>query len=114
MKNYIFNHYSENFLRMSFPAASAPAEQVIPQVIPQVTTQVEALLLVMNRELSRTEIQEKLKLTDKKNFKENYLKPALEQHLIVLTIPDKPKSSLQKYRLTTKGKTLKMQKPDNQ
>jgi hypothetical protein len=61
----------------------------------------------MHGDLSRSEIQEKLKLTDKKNFKENYLKPALEQVLIVMTIPDKPNSSLQKYRLTTKGKSLK-------
>ncbi len=76
------------------------------QVTPQVTPQVEALLAVMHGDLSRSEIQE-LKLTDKKNFKENYLKPALEQVLIVMTIPDKPNSSLQKYRLTTKGKSLK-------
>jgi ATP-dependent DNA helicase RecG len=99
--------FSENFLRMSFPAASAPVEQVAPQVAPQVTPQVEALLSVVHGDLSRTEIQEKLKLTDKKNFKENYLKPALEQDLIVMTIPDKPNSSLQKYRLTNKGKSLK-------
>jgi ATP-dependent DNA helicase RecG len=99
--------FSENFLRMSFPAASAPVEQVAPQVAPQVTPQVEALLSVVHGDLSRTEIQGKLKLTDKKNFKENYLKPALEQDLIVMTIPDKPNSSLQKYRLTNKGKSLK-------
>lgn len=41
------------------------------QVTHQVTPQVVALLLVMEGELSRTEIQEKLKLTDRKNFAEN-------------------------------------------
>jgi hypothetical protein len=63
----------------------------------------------MNSELSRTEIQDKLKLKDKKNFNENYLRPALVWDLIEMTIPVKPRSSLQKYRLTLKGKTLKLQ-----
>lgn len=84
-------------------------EQDAEQVTPQVTPQVEALLSVMNRELSRTEIQEILNLTDKKNFTENYLKPALEWDLIEMTVPDKPRSSLQRYRLTMKGKALKKQ-----
>lgn len=82
--------------------------QVTPQVTPRLTPQVEALLSVMQWDLSRTEIQDKLKLTDKKNFKENYLKPALEQDLVVMTIPDKPNSNLQKYSHTTKGKSLKV------
>jgi len=99
--------FSENFLRMTFPAASTPAEQATPQVAPQVTPQVEALLSVMNIELSRTEIQEILKLSDKKNFIENYLKLALEQELIAMTIPEKPNSRNQKYRLTPKGSVMK-------
>ena len=36
-----------------------------------------------------------------------YLKPALKQGLIEMTIPDKPNSPLQKYRLTALGKRLK-------
>ena len=41
------------------------------------------------------------------SFSDNYVQPALEMNLIELTIPDKPNSSRQKYRLTQKGKNIK-------
>ena len=50
--------------------------------------------------------QAKLRLKSQANFRERYLKPALEAGLIEMTIPDKPRSSRQKYRLTEKGRTL--------
>lgn len=43
---------------------------------------------------------EKLHLSHKPTFRHNYLLPALEQNLIEMTIPDKTKSRLQKYRKT--------------
>ena len=61
----------------------------------------------MDKELSRAEIQEKLQLADKKNLNEHYLYPALTLELIEMTIPDKPKSSKQKYRLTERGMIVK-------
>lgn len=53
--------------------------------------------------MSRQDIQEKLNLSDRKNLRDNYLKPALDLGLIEMTIPDKPNSRLQKYRLVNKG-----------
>jgi hypothetical protein len=42
-------------------------------------------------------------LTDRKSFRIAYLKPALAQGLVEYTLPDKPTSSQQRYRLTEKG-----------
>ena len=107
-----FFKFSSNFLRMTFPSAApvsdlADTPQVTPQVDLQVTPQVHKLIRLMDKELSRMEIQLKLKLSDRKNLNENYLLPALQQGLINMTIPDKPNSSKQKYRLTEKGTSLK-------
>ena len=62
---------------------------------------VEKLFYVLgNDTLSSNELMEKLHLSHKPTFRHNYLLPALEQNLIEMTIPDKPKSRLQKYRKT--------------
>jgi Fic family protein len=71
---------------------------------PQVTPQVERLLKTMVDEMSREEIQNALDLKDRKSFRDRYLKPALEEGLIEMMIPDKPNSRLQKYRLTDRGR----------
>jgi predicted transcriptional regulator len=53
---------------------------------------------------------EAMGLTGRDNFEKLYLRPALDAELIEMTIPDKPNSRLQKYRLTEKGKQLLKQK----
>jgi hypothetical protein len=49
-------------------------------------------------------MQNSLGLHDRKSFRERYLVPALAAAFIEMTIPDKPNSRLQKYRLTEKGR----------
>ena len=66
-----------------------------------------ALISNMSGELSRLEIQDKLNLSDKRNFNKNYLIPALELNLVEMTIPEKPNSRNQRYRLTVAGEELK-------
>ncbi|ABA89053.1 hypothetical protein Pcar_1812 [Syntrophotalea carbinolica DSM 2380] len=75
-----------------------------PQVRPQVTPQVSGLLTTIQGEMGREALQSALGLSDRKSFRERYLKPALADGLIEMTLPDKPNSRLQKYRLTAKGR----------
>jgi len=58
-------------------------------------------------EQSRSELMAAVALKHRNSFIKNYLKPALESGLIEMTIPDKPVSRLQKYRLTERGKSYK-------
>ena len=75
----------------------------------QVTGQVKQLILLCDNELSRSELMNLVQLKGRDNFEKLYLQPALKQNLIERTIPDKPKSKNQKYRLTKKGLELQKQ-----
>lgn len=73
----------------------------------QVTGQVEQLLLILaNDTLPREAIQKRLHLQSLSNFRERYLMPPLSAGLIEYTIPDKPNSRLQQYRITPKGQIV--------
>jgi Fic family protein len=87
-------------LRMILATVSTTA----PQVAPQVTPQVGELLAVIQGEMGREMLQSALGLSDRKSFRARYLRPALADGLIEMTIPDKPNSRLQRYRLTDKGR----------
>ena len=91
--------FIEFMLRMIFAALSDT-----PQVTPQVAPQVAALLKTLHGEMSRESIQNALGLSDRKSFRERYLNPAIAAGLIEMTIPEKPSSRLQTYRLTDKGR----------
>jgi len=45
-------------------------------------------------------------LRDRKHFKSVYLLPALALGVVEMTLPDKPRSSLQRYRLTSTGRAI--------
>ena len=81
--------------------------EVTPQVAGEVSGEVCKLLNILEKEpLGRVAMQSVLKLQSQANFRDRYLVPALETGLIERTIPDKPNSRLQKYRLTNKGRNL--------
>ena len=81
---------------------------VTPEVKPEVTPEVEKLLelMIKHTALSRSEVQELLQLKDEKNMRIRYISPALKNGWIELTVPDKPNSRLQKYRITEKGRSI--------
>lgn len=76
-----------------------------PEVTPEVTPEVR-LLSVLADEMTRQQLKEALRLKDDEHFRKAYLLPALQAGMIEMTIPDKPRSSKQKYRLTEKGRRL--------
>ena len=71
-----------------------------------VTPQVQRLLAAMDGELLRDELQARAGITDRKYFRIDFLTPAIEANLVEMTIPDKPNSSKQRYRLTASGSKL--------
>lgn len=83
----------------------AAVPQPTAEVTGEVTGEVARLIGVMTGELSRQELQRALGLKHEDHFREAYLKPALA--LVEMTRPDKPKSRLQRYRLTEMGRRLK-------
>ena len=44
--------------------------------------------------------------TNRSKFREAVINPLLDKGLLEMTIPDKPNSSKQKYRITPKGKEI--------
>ena len=81
----------------------ADSDQVTPEVTDQVTEQVR-LLRAMSGEMTRQELQDAVGLRHRIHFSKAYLLPALRGRLIEMTIPDKPRSSRQRYRLTPAGR----------
>ena len=79
------------------------------EVTAEVSGEVKKIVKIMNSEMKRSELQMLLGLHHDENFRKNYILPALELKIIEMTIPDKPASSKQKYRLTKLGYKLKDQ-----
>ena len=73
------------------------------QVTTEVTTQV-ALLQALTQPMARSELQATLRLKNSEHFRKAYLLPALAQGLVEMTLPEKPNSRLQQYRLTAAGR----------
>jgi len=115
-------HFTENFLRITF-AASRPVHEMeaVEQVIPQVEAPVEApveasvaltetdkkiLAALVKKTLGRSLLLSALDYNQPTgNYKASMVK-LLQAGLIEYTIPGKPNSRLQQYRLTDQGKAL--------
>jgi len=82
----------------------------VPQTIKiePVTLPVSKLLVALaeSGEMGSAEIRKCLGLKDRTHLREHYIIPALKEGFIEYTIPDKPNSRLQKYRLTAKGRKI--------
>ncbi|MGL1893886.1 MAG: hypothetical protein OCD02_19770 [Spirochaetaceae bacterium] len=66
----------------------------------QVSVQVEKLLGILgNKVMSTKDMMNELSLKHRPTFRYNYLLPAIKLGVIEMTIPEKPNSSKQKYRM---------------
>ncbi|KZK74370.1 MAG: transcriptional regulator [Pelodictyon luteolum] len=96
-------HYGHD--GMNVPGVQTTPE-VAPEAAPEVSPEVRRMLSVLIGERSRAELMAALSLKDEKHFREYYQQAAISVGLIEMTIPDKPRSSKQKYRLTAMGKAI--------
>jgi ATP-dependent DNA helicase RecG len=62
--------------------------------------------LLPEGQMTRVELMAALGLRSEKHVREHYLQVAVLQGLVAMTIPDKPRSRLQRYCLTPAGPTL--------
>ena len=104
---------------IAFTRESSLTDQVTQQVIQQVPSKSTVqdkvllssfqnrLLAVLSGEESRAVLMERLGLRDRNSFTSNYLEPLLESGAILMTVPDNPNSSKQRYYLSPLGKKLK-------
>ena len=100
IEHILHNDNALSWLETTFAEATG-------QVAGQVTGQVAAQVLnFCQKPRSSNTVQELLKLKHRETFVNNYLKPLLASGFIEMTIPDKPRSSKQKYRLTDKGRQI--------
>ncbi len=79
--------------------------EVTPPVTEQVTEQVGKLVWQFgNKPVDGKSLMDAVGISHRPTFLYSYLQPALNAGFVEMTIPDKPRSSKQKYRLTDKGK----------
>ncbi len=100
-----------NAQRVTFPAAIGPSIQITKQVTEQATAQVTAQVAAMLRvaadgPVSRDVLQVAAGIKHREHFRRAYLEPVLNAGWLKRTIPDKPRSPMQRYRTTDAGRRV--------
>jgi len=91
-----------------YPAsATEVTTEVTMEVTTEVATEVLRMLGVFKGDMSRQDLQRLLGLKNDEHFRKAYLLPAIKEGVIEMTLPDKPRSSKQRYRLTQKGRSIR-------
>ncbi len=101
--------FTDNFIRIILPISTHDhaSDHVNDHASDHASVQVEKLVTALTGEMGRSELQELLSIKNRDYFRTDYLNSAISNGYIELTIPDKPNSQNQKYRLTAKGLALK-------
>ena len=85
------------------PPVTPPVAPPVAPLVPEGSLN-RLLQVLASGAKSASQIREALSLSDRNHARDAYIDPALSSGLIERTIPDKPNSRLQKYRLTAKGR----------
>lgn len=87
--------------------------QATMEATTQATMELQRVLLVLEGEMKRLELQHALNLKNVEHFRKYYIAPALDKGYIEMKYPNMPKHPQQRYRLTVKGLTLKQKLKSN-
>ena len=85
---------------------------VAPHVAPHVAGQVARLIMALRGEMGRAELMDAMGLRDRSHFYRAYLQPGLDMDLVEMTLPDRPRSRAQRYRLTILGEQVRESQRD--
>lgn len=100
--------FTDNFIRITFPISEQDGTQSIPNV-----ENIDKLIVFCTEARSFGEMLAFMSLTDRTKFRRKYIRPLLDAGILEQTIPERPNSQNQKYRLTAKGMALKEELKDN-
>lgn len=76
------------------------------EVINEVSIEIKNIVKIVTETLALQDIQERLGLKHRGNFRANYLEPAIKKGFISMLFPDTPKHPDQRYLLSPKGNEL--------
>ncbi len=106
---------SADWVIVTFPRREvAVAPHVAPHVTPHVTPHVRRLVAALQGEMSRAELMAALGLADRSYFLRSYLHPSLDAGLIEMTLPQRPRSRNQRYRLTPVGREARNSRQESE
>ena len=83
-----------------------PVGRVTPVVAVALNRFEQIVLALSNGAMGCVDLAQQLGIVETKNLRRRYARVLLDDGIIEFTIPEKPNSRLQKYRLTAKGKRL--------
>ena len=90
--------FTDNFIRITLPISVQDGTQSAPSV-----ENIDKLIVFCTEARSFGEMLAFMGLTDRTKFRRKYIRPLLEAGVIEQTMPEKPNSQNQKYRLTAQG-----------
>jgi ATP-dependent DNA helicase RecG len=97
--------YPPEKTRMEWVYASRLSE-VCPSIDISYVDKAESILEACVKPLPIQDMMKMVKQSNRTRFRQNIIRPLLEEGLLAMRIPTKPSSPLQKYFTTEKGKTL--------